>query len=133
MELPGVQIKMATKIHQAIQKAMTKPELYQIMVASNVFGRGFGERKIKALLAQEPNVMDWDTKTNFAGLTTRICQIDGFDTKTAGQFASKLEKFKLFLQTLPPSLVADIVYPKGSNKSMSSSSSSTSSGTSSSL
>lgn len=115
MQLPGIQIKMGTKIYTAIKEALNKPELYQIMVASNAFGRGFGERKIKAILAQEPDIVMNDT-TSHEEVVSKICQIDGFNIKTAEQFASGLAKFKQYLKDLPSDLAKKIVYPVSVDK-----------------
>ena len=119
MELPGVQLKLGTKIYEAIRTAMGNPDLYQVMAASSTFGRGFGFRKIKALLAVIPGIVDRidfdqdDISINaqMKNLIGDICKINGFDIKTATQFVSRIKKFKEFLTILPANIIANIIYP----------------------
>lgn len=113
MDLPGVKITMATKIHKAIADASVKPDLATVMIASNKFGRGYGERKTKLLLSHIPNILDYDASTGVAidAVTAKICSIDGFATITAEQFSYNLQFFKDFLKTLPEYFQKNIVYP----------------------
>ena len=57
--------------------------------------------------------MDWDTTQPgmVDQLTTKICQIPGFEKKTASQFASRLVEFKNFLKTLPVDIQQRIINP----------------------
>ena len=50
-DIDGIQSKLANKLYNAIHEVMSKEiELWRLMVASNVFGIGFGEKRIKELL-----------------------------------------------------------------------------------
>jgi len=97
LSIPGIQEKTATKLHTNIKNAFAQAELETLMVASNAFGRGFGHRRIKLILDHIPDVLDWDPEK----LTEKICDIPGYNKKTAEQFSSRLTDFKAFSATLP--------------------------------
>ena len=80
-------------------EALEDATLIQLMAASNSLGRGLGERKIKAILREYPDIMLWEKDTD--EIINMIIKINGFSHKTAGQFALNLEKFKQFVKDIP--------------------------------
>jgi NAD-dependent DNA ligase len=97
-DIEGVGDKLVTKIFTNIDNAFKTATLYQLMAASNLFGRGFGTRRTKLITDAYPDIMktDWTTEQ----MTKNIEKIDGFDTLTASQFAKNFDKFKLFMSKL---------------------------------
>jgi NAD-dependent DNA ligase len=98
MELESFGEKMAEKIYNSIQDSLKDIELVDLMNGSNIFGNGFGERKLGAILKVHPDIVD--KKINRDKLIDMIKAIDGFDDKTAIKFADNIEEFRNFLKEL---------------------------------
>lgn len=96
LKIEGFKDKMANKIYNNIQSSIKDAELSQVMTASNLFGHGLGEKKLKKILDIIPNIIT--LKITKQKLTEKIIDIEGFDTKTASQFVSNLDKFKRFIK-----------------------------------
>ena len=97
--------KMATKIHNSIQKQINKSSLAKIAAASNIFGRGFAEKRIELILKSYPNIFTNNLskqisipKEEKASLITQISSIEGLANKTATQFVEALPEFQKFLE-----------------------------------
>jgi len=97
-DIEGVGDKLVTKIFTNMDNAFKASTLYQLMAASNLFGRGFGTRRTKLITDTYPDIMkaDWSSDQ----MTKNIEKIDGFDTLTATQFSKNFDKFKLFMSKL---------------------------------
>ena len=106
LKLEGFKSKLANKIHSNIQNGIkdVKPEI--IMAASNEFGQGFGERKMRALLDVYPNIYEW-TKEPYE-IVEMVEEVAGFNTKTATKFAENLPRFQEFMKEHPMITIADI-------------------------
>ena len=74
------------------------------MAASNEFGQGFGERKMRALLDVYP--YEW-TKEPYE-IAEMVEEVAGFNTKTATKFAENLPRFQEFMKEHPMITIADI-------------------------
>ncbi len=91
----GFKESMATKIHDAIHGVLDKPiSLMTLMAASNVFGHGFGERKLEPLLEIIPDILTRSVIT-----VDDIKTVAGFSDKSAKYFLEGLPKFKEFLES----------------------------------
>ena len=92
---------MATKIHNSIQKQVKNSSLAKIASASNIFGRGFAEKRIQLILKAQPNILT-TTQTiqtqEKAELITKIKSVEGLGEKTALQFVEALPLFQKFLE-----------------------------------
>jgi NAD-dependent DNA ligase len=95
MGIEGFQKKLATKIYEGIRKGLQKVGLIELMAASHLFGRGFGERKLRMILEEYPDVLvsseSKDEKWR------RVLAIKGMAGKTAHVFVDGLEPFVQFL------------------------------------
>lgn len=88
--------KSANNIFDALQ-TLKKVECHKLMIASNIFGRGFGEKKLKLILDKYPSLaIDKDFKVSIIDLTN----IKGIAEITALQFIEGLPKYFDFLQSL---------------------------------
>jgi NAD-dependent DNA ligase len=95
--------KMATKIHNSIQKQINKSSIARIAAASNILGRGFAEKRIELILKAYPNIftnklsksISKEEKTN---LIAQISSVEGLANKTATQFVEALPEFQKFLE-----------------------------------
>jgi NAD-dependent DNA ligase len=104
IDIDGIQEKMATKIYNNINEKLNNVNLVQLMVASNQFGHGFGERKIKKVVEDIPKVKDMldevPTKTELANLKEEIIELDGFNETTAEYFIEGFPKFVKFYKKI---------------------------------
>jgi len=97
-EIDGIGEKIITKIFENTRIAFETTNLQTVMAASNIFGRGFGVRKLKVVVDAYPNIMN--EKWNDATLKENLMKLDGFEEKTTSQFILYFAKFKHFFATL---------------------------------
>jgi NAD-dependent DNA ligase len=95
MKVEGFKEKMATKIYKSIQKQITKSSLATIAAASNIFGRGFGEKRIELILKELPNIITEDSSNQEKINKLKI--IDGLGIKTSTQFVENIPEFIKFI------------------------------------
>jgi NAD-dependent DNA ligase len=104
LKLPGVNSTLAQKMHDNIQSRISGVDVVTAMVASNVFGDGVGERKLKALMVAAPTILG-PAKVS----VDTICAIEGFQIATAQKIADGIPKFKSWLKHHPMIKVAYVV------------------------
>ena len=104
MTIEGFQTKSAKKLHKNIQDSLLKASLEQFMAASNIFGVGWAEKKFKLITKVHPNIMKLSEKYEYYKLVDKIMIIDGFQEKTAKQFAKGLPQFIKFVKNFPVKL-----------------------------
>ena len=94
----GFQEKKARTIYKNIQKQVKQCSLPRLMAASNLMGRGMGERRAIAVLNVIPNIMiselSEDEKIKL------VSKIDGFATKTAELFVKQIPVFLEFIEEI---------------------------------
>lgn len=95
LEVDGIQEKMATKLLEAIKSTfeMGTLEPVVLMEASNAFGRGLGEKKLKLISDKYPQVLT-DEKVKLT--IEQLVEIAGIEKKTAAQFLSGLTSYWKF-------------------------------------
>ena len=91
----GFKEKMATKIHDSIHKQLEVSSVAKLAAASNIFGRGFGERKMRLILENEPNILN--DESSDTEKINKLKNLDGLAGKTAGKFVEKIPEFKEFM------------------------------------
>ena len=96
LKVDGFKKKMAEKVHKSIHEKIDKVSLVKLMAVSNIFGRGFGERRIEPILEKYPNVLT-SNETNEEKIQ-HIKQIKGMEQKTAERFVNNIEKFIEFIK-----------------------------------
>ena len=94
LALPSFKEKKASKIHDNIQNAVKEASLPQLMSASNIFGRGFGTKRMKLILAAIPDLF---TAKGETGLEKRLESVSGVGGTTAKAFMKGLPVFKKFM------------------------------------
>jgi DNA ligase (NAD+) len=100
MKVEGFKEKMATKIHTSIAKQLTKASIAKIAGASNIFGRGFGEKSVSQILKAEPNILT--SQESSQEKINKVKAIEGFAEKTATQFVNAIPEFNKFLMSIKP-------------------------------
>jgi NAD-dependent DNA ligase len=96
LKVDGFKEKMATKLHTGIQEKLHEATLTTLMAASNIFGRGFSDKKLELILNELPDILI-STKTT-GQKVAQVTAIKGMAEKTATAFVSQIEEFKTFLK-----------------------------------
>lgn len=104
-KIDGIGKKLIEKIYDNIDEVMENMSLEKLMAGSHVFGTGIGERKIKLIIKQIPNILNIKDKKELKDL---ILKIDGFSDISADKFVNNLDKFKIFYRQLKE--IYDIEY-----------------------
>jgi NAD-dependent DNA ligase len=94
--LDGFQEKSANKIYSSIQDKVSEASLIQIMSATNIFGRGFNEKKLEIILREYPDVLT--EPCDSISKIKKLTRIKGIALKTAELFVSSIENFIQFLK-----------------------------------
>jgi NAD-dependent DNA ligase len=95
-KVKGFQETMVNKIHDGIRAQVGKATLLDIMAASNLFGRGIGERKIRPILEAEPTILT-DPGTAEEKYQ-RLIRIKGIGQENAQSFTQNIDRFLAFLE-----------------------------------
>jgi len=122
LKVGGFKEKLATKIYTGIHGALEKATLPTLMTASNIFGRGFSDKKTMLILEAYPNIITspevQETKIQM------VARIKGMALKTAEAFVVQIPAFREFLkecgleskilpQQQQPSYTTQIGQPQG--------------------
>ena len=96
LKVDGFKEKMAQKIYEGIVKKVEEASLVTFMSASNIFGRGFSEKKIELIMEGAPDILvskDSDSKK-----VDRLKAIKGMAGKTAEAFVARIGEFVEFMK-----------------------------------
>ena len=96
LKVEGFKDKIATKLHEGIQQKISAASLITIMSASNLFGRGFNDKKIELILGGYPTVLI--SKDSPSTKIAKITEIKGMAAKTSEAFVEKIPEFLAFLK-----------------------------------
>lgn len=92
-------IKSATKIRQSIDNAISSASLPAVMMASNIFGMGFGLTKLTDITDAYPNILEY-AYADTGVVESMLLEIGGF-AKLAVIFEDKLPLFVEWLEQHP--------------------------------
>ena len=92
----GFKEKMIEKLFNGIHEKVGKANLLDIMVASNLLGRGLGERKIKPILEKYPDILI--SEESDEEKIKMLKGIDGIGPENAKSFVSNIPTFMAFLK-----------------------------------
>ena len=96
LKLDGFKSKLAEKVYKNIKKGVDDASLPLLMKASNIFGRGYGERKITPALEKFPTILL--DKESDARKINKLETVDGWSTKSASEFVKHIGAFIAFLK-----------------------------------
>ena len=96
LKVEGFREKTATKIHDGIKGKIEVASLVTIMSASNVFGRGFSDKKLEIVMDSYPNVLL--SNESVSDKVKKIAAVKGMATKTAEAFVEKIPNFIQFMK-----------------------------------
>ena len=92
----GFKEKMIEKVYNGIKEKVENASLLNIMVASNLLGRGLGERKIRPILEKFPNILQMSESSDEKIKLLRT--IDGIGPENANSFVKNIPQFLKFLK-----------------------------------
>ena len=96
--IEGLGKKSIEKIMTNINTAFQDVKLEVLMAATNLFGRGMGEKKLKLVLEDHQDILtkEYEEKE----LLDMLLSVEGFSNISAEKFINGLEKFKDFYEEL---------------------------------
>ena len=97
LKVEGFKQKMANKIYTGIHQKLNEATLVTLMAASNVFGRGFSDKKLELILQELPDILTSDKYKTNAEKAAAVAAVKGMASKTAEAFVSKISDFKQFM------------------------------------
>ena len=97
LEIDGIKDVLANKLLNNIEESLFKCNIIDIMNASNIFGSGFGIKRLENIYYNIDNVLN---RTDEKVLLNDIINLNGFNEKTGKQFILYLNKFRKFLKDL---------------------------------
>lgn len=96
LDIPTFKDKSAQNFLDGIAEGIKNVECIKLMDASNMLGRGFGQKKLKLILEHIPDIL----KTRELPSLTSLISIKGIEKKTAEAFLTNLPKFFAFYDSL---------------------------------
>jgi NAD-dependent DNA ligase len=97
-KIDGFQHKTATKIHDGIRDKMKQATIIQLMTGSNMFGRGFSDKKLELIMESYSDVLISNESVNVKVL--KVENIKGMANKTAQGFVEKIPEFIRFMKEI---------------------------------
>lgn len=94
LQVDGFQAALAKKLHTAIQNRIKSLDIYLVMDASNVLGRGFGYKKIKLICDAIPKIM----AEQYIPSLQELVLLKGVEDTTAKQFIANIPLLFRFLE-----------------------------------
>lgn len=95
-KVEGFKEKMAEKVYTSIQTKINQASLVQIMVASNMLGRGLGEKKLTPIMNTFPDILT-SSESNESKIT-KLQTIQGIGKENASSFVANIGAFMQFLK-----------------------------------
>jgi NAD-dependent DNA ligase len=96
LKVEGFKQKMAEKVYNSIHNNIRKASLPTLMAVTNIFGRGFGERRIEPILAMYPDILT--SALPEQEKMALVKSIRGVEQKTAERFVNGIPKFMEFIK-----------------------------------
>ena len=91
LEIDGFKEKLATKIYNNIREKLETASLAKLMHATNIFGRGFGEKRLVSILDKYPKILVSDESN--VDKEILLGDVSGIAKKSAMLFVEKIPEF----------------------------------------
>ena len=98
LSVDGFKDKTANKIRNSIQKCIVKSTLPELLVATNILGRGMGLSRVTAILEKYPDILISNESDDEK--LKKIAALPGFKDKTALLFVPHIQKFTMFMTSI---------------------------------
>jgi DNA ligase (NAD+) len=94
LKVDGFKEKTASKLYNGIKEKISVANIVTIMSASNMFGRGFSEKKLELIMDSYPDVLI--SKASNAQKVSKVSAIKGMAEKTSEAFVERIPEFIQF-------------------------------------
>ena len=98
LSVNGFKDKTANKIHNSIQKSIIKSTLPELLVATNILGRGMGLSRVTSILETYPDILI--SQETDEDKLKKIATLPGFKDKTAMLFVPHIKEFVDFMTVI---------------------------------
>ena len=98
LTVEGFKEKTANKIRNSIQSCIIKSTLPELLVATNILGRGMGLSRVTAILEKYPDILISDESDDIK--LKNIAELPGFKNKTAMLFVPHIKEFVQFMTVI---------------------------------
>lgn len=98
LSVDGFKDKTANKIRNSIQKCIVKSTLPELLVATNILGRGMGLSRVTAILEKYPDILISNESDDEK--LKKIAALPGFKDKTALLFVPHIQNFTMFMTSI---------------------------------
>jgi NAD-dependent DNA ligase/DNA polymerase/3'-5' exonuclease PolX len=98
LTVEGFKEKTANKIRNSIQSCIIKSTLPELLVATNILGRGMGLSRVTAILEKYPDILISDESDDIK--LKNIAELPGFKNKTAMLFVPYIKEFVKFMTVI---------------------------------
>ena len=95
LTVDGFKGKLANKIYTGIKTKLDTSSIITLMSASNIFGRGFSDKKLESIMDELPDILV--SVLSKPEKIAVIASIKGMSFKTAEAFTIQIDYFKEFL------------------------------------
>jgi len=99
-KIDGLGKKSVDKIYESINEGIKNRHIYDLMAASQIFGRGIGAKKFKLIIDVYPNVIEIFNKEGYEHTLKLINAINGFENKTSIKVVDNIKSFETWLINL---------------------------------
>ena len=96
LKVEGFKIKLATKIYDGIKDKIKSATIIMLMAGSNIFGRGFSEKKMELIMDAYPSILI--SNESAAEKVNKVAAIKGMAKKSAELFVEKIPAFIEFMK-----------------------------------
>lgn len=98
LTVEGFKDKTANKIHKSIQQCIIKSTLPELLVATNILGRGMGLSRVTSILETYPDILI--SQETDEDKLRKIAALPGFKDKTAMLFVPHIKDFVEFMKVI---------------------------------
>tara|TARA_Y100000748_G_C15501092_1_gene490119 strand:- start:273 stop:3596 length:3324 start_codon:yes stop_codon:yes gene_type:complete len=95
LKVEGFKEKTAQKLYKNIDATIKAVSLPVLMKATNIFGRGLGEKKLEPILEAYPDILQSEESSQ--AKLDKLVKMKGLGEKTAKLFVDNIDAFKVFL------------------------------------
>ena len=109
--IEGLGTTIVNKLYLSINEGLENRKLYEIMAASQIFGRGIGLKKFKLITDNYSNILEIYKENGFEYTTKLINNIKGFDDLTTSKIVSNFDNFLNYLNKfikIKPNLLVNL-------------------------
>jgi len=96
LKVEGFKEKTTNKLYNGIREKIEAASLIQVMSASNLFGRGFNEKRLELILNSYPEVLL--SNESIQQKVAKVSAIKGMATKTSEAFVERINEFIQFMK-----------------------------------